>query len=112
MNVNQFLKPTVLKIFLFLVFAAFSIFIAKENACGVGLFFAFCYKAYGFPFFYIATGDIDTASAYLKTLAFGNYFARFNNFLFNVPAFLFDIVLIYLLACLISVLFRKIKIKH
>ena len=112
MNLKEFLKPTVLKIFLFLVFVAFFIFIARDDACGVGLFFAFCYKAYGFPFFYIATGDIDIASAYFKTLTFGGYFAKFNNFLFNVPAFLFDIVLIYLLACLISVLFRKIKIKN
>lgn len=112
MNFKEFLKPTVLKIFLFLVFVAFFVFIAKEDACGVGLFFAFCYKAYGFPLFYIVTGQIDEASAYLKTLTFGGYFAKFNTFLFNVPAFLFDIVLIYLLACLIYILLRKIKIKH
>ena len=112
MNFKKFLKPTVLKIFIFFFIGILFLYFAKENACGVGLFFAFCYKAYGFPFFYIATGDIDNASAYLKTLTFGGYFAKFNNFLFNVPAFLFDIVLIYLLACLISVLFRKTKIKN
>ena len=112
MNFKEFLKPTFMKIFLFFIFVAFFVFIAKEDACGVGLFFAFCYKAYGFPLFYLVTGQIDEASAYLKTLTFGGYFAKFNNFLFNVPAFLFDIVVIYLLACLVYILFRKKTIEN
>ena len=88
------------------------LYLAKENVCGAGLFFAFCYKAHGFPFLYIVTGNIDTAYGYLKTLALGSYFTKSGNFLFNIPAFILDAVLIYLLTCLISILFRKIKIKH
>ena len=112
MNVKEFIKPGILKILIFLVIDVTSIYFTKENACGVSLFFAFCYKAYGFPFFYLVTGNIDSASGYLKTLPLGNYFSKFGNFLFNTPSFILDIILIYLAACLISFLFRRIKIKH
>ena len=112
MNIKEFIKPSIFKILVFFVIAALSIYFTKESACGVSIFFAFCYKAYGFPFLYIVTGQVDTASGYIKTLPLGNYFSKFGNFLFNIPAFILDIILIYLAACFIFIVFRKMKIKN
>ena len=112
MNIKEFIKPSIFKTLVFLLITILSLYFTRENACGVSLFFAFCYNAYGFPFLYIVTGQIDTASGYIKTLPLGNYFSQYGNFLFNIPAFLLDVVLIYLAACFIFVLFRKIKFKH
>lgn len=112
MNVKEFLKPNLLKILIFLFIGIFFLYFAGENACGAGFGFAFCYKAYGFPFLYLVTGQIDSASGYIKTLPFGSYFSKYGSFLFNPAAFVLDVVLIYLVACFISILFRKIKIKN
>ena len=109
MNLKKFLKPSIFKILIFLFIAVASSYFGKENACGVSLFFAFCYNAYGFPFFYLVTGNIDSASGYIKTLPLGEFFSKLGNFLFNPPAFLLDLALIYILACLIAILFNKNK---
>lgn len=110
--VKKFLKPGVLKISIFLAIAAFFTYFTKENACGVSIFFAFCYKAYGFPFLHIVSGQIDSASGYIATLPLGAYFSKYGNFLFNPITLVLDIILLYLLACLISILFGKMNIKH
>ena len=109
MNVKEFLKPSILKILISLFIAVLYLYSAGESACGAGFFFAFCYKAYGFPFLYAVTGDINTASDYLKTLPLGGYFIKSWNFLFNPAAFLLDMVFIYLLSCLVLYL---IKARH
>lgn len=109
MNAKEFLKPSVFKVLAFVFIGIFYLYSAGEDACGAGLFFAFCYRAYGFPFLYLVTGQIDNASSYIKTLPLGEYFSKTGNFLFNPAVFLLDIALIYLLACLISILFNKNK---
>ncbi len=110
MSLKTFIKPSVFKIFIFVVIAVFYLYFAKEDVCGAGLFFAFCYQAYGFPFSYLITGDIDTASGHIKTLMLGDYFTKSGNFLFNTFALLLDLVLIYALACFLDMLFdRKTK---
>ena len=109
MNIKNFLKPSIFKILVFVFIGIFYLYFAGEDACGAGLFFAFCYKAYGFPFLYLVTGQIDNASGYMKTLPLGDFFSKTGNFLFNPAVFLLDIVLIYLLACFITILFNKNK---
>ena len=71
------------------------------------LVFSFCYKAYGFPFLYAVTGQVDAASGYLKTLPLGNFFSRYGNFLFNIPAFVVDVALIYIVACFVFLFLEK-----
>ena len=111
MSLKKFIKLGIFKILVFLFIAVFYLYFARENACGVGLTFAFCYKAYGFPFSYIVTGNIDNASGYIMTLPLGDYFSKSGNFLFNPLALMLDISLIYLLACFVAMLvtFQKIK---
>lgn len=111
MSIKELLKPTAPKALIFLFIAVFYLYFAGESACGIGFFFAFCYKAYGFPFLYVVAGDINTASGYIKTLPLGDYFSKFGKFLFNPLALILDIFLIYLLACFISTLFIFQKIK-
>ena len=111
MNIKEFIKPSILKILLFFAIAILSLYLTKENACGISVFFAFCYNAYGFPFFYAVTGQIDAASGYIKTLPLGSFFSKSGNFLFNAPSLILDAVLIYLLACLISISLEKLKLK-
>jgi len=107
MNLKEFIKPSIFKIFIFLIIAVFYLYFAKEDACGAGLFFAFCYKAYGFPFSYLVTGNIDAASGHIKTLILGEYFSKSGNFLFNTLALLLDLALIYVLACFLDMLFDR-----
>lgn len=106
------LKPNALKIFVFLFIGILFLYFAGDDVCGISPFFAFCYKAYGFPLAYLVTGNVDSAFGHIKTLPLGDYFIKSGNFLFNIPAFISDIILIYILACLISALFEKKKIKH
>ena len=110
MNAKNLLKPTPLKIAIFLFLAVFFLYFAKEDVCAVSLFFAVCYNAYGFPLSNLITGNIDGA-AQIQTLFLDKYFAKIDNFLFNPLTFLLDLIFIYLLACSLSMLFNKIKIK-
>ncbi len=110
MNAKNLLKPNSLRIMVFLFLAVFFLYFAKEDVCAVGLFFAVCYNAYGFPLSYLITGDTDGA-ARIQTLFLDKYFAKIDNFLFNPLAFLLNLIFIYLLACLISILIKKIKVK-
>ena len=112
MSIKNFIKPSLVKILLFLIITISSLYFTRENACGISPFFAFCYKAYGFPLPYLVTGSVDSAFGHIKTLPLGEFFSKSGNFLFNVPAFVSDMILIYLLACSISALFKKIKLKH
>ena len=112
MNVKEFFKPTILNILIFVFVAVFYLYFAGESACGASLYFAFCYKAYGFPFLYMVTGDIDSSLGYIKTLFLGEYFKKSGNILFNSAALIFDIALIYLLACFISLLIKNMKARH
>ena len=112
MGVKEFLRPAGFKLLVFLLVGILYLYFAGENACGAGFSFSFCYKAYGFPFLYIITGDIDAASGYVKTLPLGSNFGRSGSFLFNPGALISDIALVYLLACFISMLFRSARFKH
>src|SRR3989338_3690302 len=111
-KVKELIKPTVLKLLIFLFISLFYLYFAGEDVCAVGLSFKFCYKAHGFPIPYLVTGDISNASDYIKTLSFSNYFAKFGNYLLNPAALLIDAVLIYLLSCFISMIFADMKIKN
>ena len=106
MNAKEFLKPNFLKILVFLFVGIFYIYFAKESVCGAGLFFAFCYNAYGFPFSYLITGNFDAAAGHIETLAFGGFFSRMGNYLFNPFAMLLNLVLVYLLSCFMANLFK------
>ena len=112
MNAKESLKPSALKILIFLLIGAIYLYFAKEDACAVSFYFAFCYKAYGFPFQYMVTGNIESASSQIKTLPFADYFSKSGNFLLNPVALILNLILIYLLACLISVLFGKMKVER
>ena len=112
MNAKEFLKPTFLKLLIFLFIGIFYLYFAREDVCGAGFMFAFCYSAYGFPFSYIVSGNIDTASGYLKTLFLGKFFFKIGSFLLNYVAMLLDILFIYLLSCFISMLINNFGIKH
>lgn len=107
--IKGFLKPNALKIIVFLFIGIFYLYFAGESACGVWSILAFCYKAYGFPFSYIATGDIEIASGYIKNLFLGENFIKSGNLLFNPMTLALDLILIYLLACFISMLVKNIK---
>lgn len=107
MNIKELLKPNLAKILIFLFIGIFYLYFAKEDACGVWSIIAFCYKAYGFPFSYAVSGDIDITSGYIKTLFLGQYFSKYGNFLFNPATLMVDIFFIYILACFISMLIKK-----
>ncbi|MBI3026692.1 hypothetical protein HYY70_01130 [Candidatus Woesearchaeota archaeon] len=107
MYIKNFLKPNLAKILISSFIGIFYLYFAKEDACGVWSIIAFCYKAYGFPFPYAVSGDIDIASGYIKTLFLGQYFIKYGNFLFNPATLIIDIFLIYILACFISMLIKK-----
>lgn len=111
MNAKEFIKPTLLKILIFIFIGIFYLYFAKEDVCGAGFMFAFCYNAYGFPFSYMASGNIDAALGYLKTLFLGKFFIKSGNFLFNYATLFLDILLIYLLSCFISALVKDFKTK-
>lgn len=111
MNIKEFFRPNIPKILIFLFAALAFLYFAKEDVCGAGFIFAFCYKAYGFPFDYIVTGNVDAAFGHIKTLPFGQYFYKSGNFLLNPAALLVDVLLVYLLACFIASLFRTLKSK-
>ncbi|MBS3114061.1 hypothetical protein J4448_03090 [Candidatus Woesearchaeota archaeon] len=113
MSARNFLKPSISKILIFLFIGILFLYFANESACGISFFFAFCYKAYGFPLAHLITGDIANSMGYIKTLPFGQFFYKSGNLLFNPAALLIDISLIYLLACLLDSLFRmRIKKFH
>ena len=111
MDIKEFLKPTSLKVSIFLFIGVIFLYLVKENICAVGGFlFAFCYNVYGFPFSYLITGDIDVvAQGHVKTLFLGGDFVKYWNTLFNVVSFLLDILLIYAFACIISIIYNKPK---
>ena len=110
MGIKDFLKPTIFKISIFIFFGVVFLY-AKESVSAIGFSFAIFYNAYGFPFQHLITGDIDSLSGIINTLFLGNFFTRYGSFLFNPTAFAVDIILIYLLACFMAVLFRNMKVK-
>ena len=112
MNLKEFLRPTVFKMSAFLLIGSIYLYFAKEDVCAVSFYFGFCYRAYGFPFQYIVTGDIAGASSQITALPFSSYFTKYGSFLLNVPALVLDVILIYLMSCFISILFRKMKFKR
>ncbi|MBI2651787.1 hypothetical protein HYX01_04910 [Candidatus Woesearchaeota archaeon] len=108
--IKDFLKPNKQKIVAFLfIFIAYSYF-AKENVCGASFFFAFCYKAYGYPFFMV-TGDINPAFEILRSEPLANYFSKFGNFLFNPFAFIINLALVYLMGCFAAYIYNKLTLK-
>lgn len=114
MNVKEFLKPSGLKILILIPMVIFYFNIANESTCGASFFFTFCYKVYGFPFRYMVSGDIKSAASYVSTLFLGNYFNQYGIFLLNFLSLAFDAILLYLLVCIISMLFKNIitKLHH
>lgn len=112
MNVKEFIKPGAFKIFVFLLIGVFYLYFTMEDVCAFGLFFAFCYKAYGFPFSYIVIGDIDSAFGHIKTMPFGAYFVKSGNYFLNLVALALDLALIYLLACVMAMIFSNAKVKR
>jgi len=112
MKVKEFLKPNLFKLLVFLFIGVIYIYFAREETCAFGGFlFSFCYRTYGFPFFYLATGDVDISTEYIKTLFLGEHFNKYGNVMFNVVALLADITLIYILSCFISVLFKNMQLE-
>ena len=110
MGIGKFIKPSILKLLIFLFIGALYLLLAKENVGAAGLFFAFSYNAYGFPLQYLITGQIDSAtSEHVKTLFLGDYFIKYGNALINPVALAIDIILIYLLSCLLATLFKNMK---
>ncbi len=109
MNVKEFLKPNLLKISIFLFIGIFFLYFAKERVSAAGFGFAFFYESYGFPLTYLIIGNTDSASGHIRTLFLGNYFSKYGNFLFNPLALTIDIILIYLLACFLELLFKYTK---
>ncbi len=112
MRLGKFLKPTILKITVFLFIGIIYLYLAAESVCGAGLTFVICYKAYGFPFQYLATGDVDSAMNVINSSPLGGYFNKLGNFLFNSISLVLDLTLIYLLSCLISFIFENKPIKR
>jgi len=106
---KNFLKPTVFKAAIFLFVGILYIYFARENVSAAGFGFAFFYTAYGFPFQYLITGNINNISGIVRDLFLGNHFSRHGNFLFNPLAFALDIILIYLFSCFMGVLLGKMK---
>ena len=102
MNIKEFFKPSVLKIFIFIIIAIFYLYFAGETGCGAGFGFSLCYKAYGFPFFYAMTGDEGIVRNIAESSFLGNYFSKFGILNFNALALLVDVILIYSLACIIG----------
>lgn len=111
MRLAELLKPNIFKIITFIFIGIVFLYFAKESTCGVSFFFAFCYKAYGFPFFYMIDGDVGAASDYANTLFLGRHFSKSGSILLNPAAFALNVILMYLLACFITVLFKD-KIRH
>jgi len=109
MNLKKFLKPTILKMLIFLFIGILFLYFAKESVSAAGFGFAFFYESYGFPSAYLITGNIDSASGHIRTLFLGNFFGKYGNFLFNPWALAIDIILIYLLACLFALLLKYTK---
>ena len=107
MRLGKFLKPTILKIMVFLFIGIIYLYLAAESVCGAGFGFTICYKAYGFPFQYFATGDVDSSMNIIESSLLGQYFNKIGNFLFNPISLALDLTLIYLLSCLISMIFKN-----
>lgn len=107
MKLNKFLKPTILKIAIFLFVGIVYLYLSTESVCGAGLTFVICYKAYGFPFQYLVAGDINSAIDIIKSSPLGNYFNKFEDFLLNPLSLILDLALIYLASCTISFIFEK-----
>ena len=112
MRLGKFLKPTILKITVFLFIGIVYLYLAAESACGAGFGFTICYKAYGFPFQYLATGDVNSAINIINAYTFGDYFNKIGNFLFNPISLALDLALIYLASSLISFIFENKNIKN
>ncbi|MBS3105536.1 hypothetical protein J4234_04720 [Candidatus Woesearchaeota archaeon] len=110
MHIKQSLKPNILKISIFLFIGIVYLYFAKESVCAASLFFAFCYNAYGFPFSYLASGNVDAAAGHIKTLSLGGYFSKHGSVLFNPFALFLNLVLIYLLSCFIAYLLKNTKL--
>ena len=109
MGIKDFLKPSIVKILAFLSVGLFYLYFASESVSAAGFSFAVFYSAYGFPFQYLIIGDIDNLSGIIKDMFLGNYFTKFGNTLINPAALALDLILIYSFACLISMLFAKMK---
>ena len=112
MHPRNFLKPNIFSLAVFSFIAIFYLYFAAGETCGISPFFQFCYKEYGFPLSYAITGEIETASGYIKTTFLGDSFSKYGNILFNPLALILDIALIYLLSCFIAMLFRNMKIRN
>lgn len=111
MQLGKLLKPTIFKIIVFLFIGFVYLYLAAESVCGVGLTFVICYKAYGFPFQYLATGDIDSAINIINASTFGSYFNKVGKFLLNPVSLVLDLALIYIASCFISMIFENKLIK-
>ncbi|MBI1936046.1 hypothetical protein HYS31_06415 [Candidatus Woesearchaeota archaeon] len=109
MGIRKFIKPSIMKLLTFMIISFFYLYIVAESICAVGFFFQFCYKAYGFPFPYLVTGDVDNSSGHIKTFFLGNHFAKFGSFMLNPITAAFDVILIYLLSCLVSTLLKGMR---
>ncbi|MBI2650681.1 hypothetical protein HYX04_05230 [Candidatus Woesearchaeota archaeon] len=109
MRIKELLKPSILKISVFLFIGIVYLYLAKESICAASLFFAFCYNAYGFPFSYLISGNIDAAAGHIKTLFLGDYFGKHGSVLLNPFALFLNLVVIYLLSCFIEYLLMNTK---
>jgi len=110
-KIKEFFRLTKTKIVLMSVIGVISLYGVREVTCGASFFFTFCYKAFGFPFKYLVTGDINVDAGYLRTLALGAGFVGYGNFLFNLISFFINILSIYLAACFIGFLLDMLFLK-
>ena len=111
MGIKNFLKPSIFKLTIFIFVGIFYLYFIKEGVSAAGFNFAFFYNAYGFPFQYLITGDTSNLSGITNEMFLGNYFTKYGTALINPIALVLNIMLIYLLACIMSMLFAKMKVK-
>lgn len=109
MNLREFFKPTALKILIFAFVGIAYLYFASVSVSAAGFGFAFFYNEYGFPFQYLITGNRSNLSGLTHEMFLGNYFAKYGSVLLNPAALALDAALIYLLACMMSILFAKMK---
>ena len=109
MKIKRFFKPSILKISIAISTSILYLYFAKETSCGVGFSYVLCYSLYGIPFPYLTTGGIGIASEEIKELFLGKFFQQYGNFLFNPATLVLDLVFIYLLSCILSLLFKGMK---
>ena len=109
----RILNPSISKISISLLIILLASYFSSKTACGVYFLFTFCYMTYGFPFSYIVGGDTgaETTISQVKTLYFGEYFFKAGNLLINPLTLILNLILTYMLSCIIVALLEYANAK-